>query len=109
MAKELGFFGSNEVEAAQIDCYCEHVRDIREAYGKAVGSPFAPPSPDAEEKINKWFDEDMPNWCGLPLTTSVFAHCYGCAFIVALESLPDAAHQTSYITTIERCRHGVTG
>lgn len=62
VARELGLMGSTEVEAAQIDAYCEHVRDIREAFAKARGTPFGPKNAETEEKLVKWFDEDMPNW-----------------------------------------------
>lgn len=63
VARELGLMGASEVEAAQVDAYCEHIRDIREAYGKAKGNPFAPPTEETKAALNKWFDEDMPSWC----------------------------------------------
>eukprot|EP00873_Tetraselmis_striata_P041943 jgi/Tetstr1/462207/TSEL_007270.t1 len=62
VARELGLMGGSEVEAAQIDAYCEHLRDIREAYAKAKGNPFAPPTEETEAALVKWFDEDMPTW-----------------------------------------------
>lgn len=55
-------FGSDEAEAAQVDAFCEHIRDIREAYNKAIGNPFAPPSPEAEERKDAWFSVEMPKW-----------------------------------------------
>lgn len=35
IARRLGLFGSNDVEAARIDSFGEHVRDIRDKYAKA--------------------------------------------------------------------------
>ena len=42
---------------AQVDACMEHVRDIRDAYGKVRGIS------DAEEKkaaVDKWFTADLP-------------------------------------------------
>ena len=53
--------GANEVEAAQIDAVCEHVRDIKDAYQKVRGIQ------GEEEKkagMEKWFATDLPEWCG---------------------------------------------
>ncbi|KAK3288819.1 hypothetical protein CYMTET_3717 [Cymbomonas tetramitiformis] len=62
LAQEFGLAGSNSIQAAQIDAYCEHVRDISTAYGKERGSPFAPMSDETKEKIEKWFAETLPGW-----------------------------------------------
>lgn len=37
VAKRVGCFGANDVEAAQIDLVTEHVRDIKQAYQKVRG------------------------------------------------------------------------
>jgi len=61
VAKKYGFLGANEVEAAQIDAVCEHVRDIKDAYQKVRGIQ------GEEEKkagMEKWFATDLPEWCG---------------------------------------------
>lgn len=58
VAGQLGFMGSNPIEAAQIDSLCETVRDFKDAYQKVRGIQ------DAEEKalkMDKWFSEDLPN------------------------------------------------
>lgn len=61
VARRYGFLGENDVEAAQIDCVCEHVRDIKDAYQKVRGI-----QDEAEKKagMEKWFATDLPEWCG---------------------------------------------
>jgi prostaglandin-H2 D-isomerase / glutathione transferase len=61
VATRFGFYGANDVEAAQIDCVCEHVRDIKDAYQKVRGI-----QDKAEKKagMEKWFGTDLPEWCG---------------------------------------------
>eukprot|EP00457_Paulinella_chromatophora_P007178 gb/GEZN01007199.1/.p1 GENE.gb/GEZN01007199.1/~~gb/GEZN01007199.1/.p1 ORF type:complete len:445 (+),score=92.21 gb/GEZN01007199.1/:29-1363(+) len=62
VARDLGMVGRTELEAAAVDCYCEHVRDIRDAWGKVRGSPFAPPNEETIAKKNKFYLEDLPTW-----------------------------------------------
>ena len=61
VALRYGFLGDNDVEAAQIDSFCEHVRDIKDAYQKVRGI-----QDEAEKKagMEKWFGTDLPEWCG---------------------------------------------
>ena len=40
------------------------IRDLRDAYQKARGNPFAPPTPEIEEAMAKWYDETMKTWMG---------------------------------------------
>jgi len=49
LAKKFGFFGSNEVEAAQIDSFSEEIRDIVIDYRSAVGN---------DEKMTKFWSEE---------------------------------------------------
>ncbi|CAJ1329025.1 unnamed protein product [Effrenium voratum] len=65
VASSLGLMGSSPVEAAQIDQLGETVRDIkalRDAYQKVRAIQG-----DEEKKkgMDKWFAEDLPNWCKL--------------------------------------------
>lgn len=39
LARRLGLMGKDELEAGRIDCFSEHVRDIREKYQKAKSTP----------------------------------------------------------------------
>jgi glutathione S-transferase len=59
VANRFGFYGANDMEAAQIDCICEHVRDIKDAYQKVRGI-----QDDWEKKasMEKWFGTDLPEW-----------------------------------------------
>ena len=41
VAKDLGLMGKGKIDEAKIDAICEHVRDLRDAYQKARGNPFA--------------------------------------------------------------------
>mmetsp|Transcript_40574 Transcript_40574/g.108270 ORF Transcript_40574/g.108270 Transcript_40574/m.108270 type:complete len:243 (+) Transcript_40574:95-823(+) len=57
LARELGFVGASNVEAAQIEQLCETVIDFKAAYTKAKDVK----DPEAKEKaVKKWFDEDLP-------------------------------------------------
>eukprot|EP00667_Euglena_gracilis_P008079 EG_transcript_8181 len=60
LARQFGFMGSNEVEAAQIDALCEHVRDIKDGYRK-----YSAIRDEAEKQaaMNKWYREELPTWC----------------------------------------------
>lgn len=62
LAKDLGLMGKGKIEEAKIDAICEHVRDLRDAYQKARGNPFAPMTPEIEEAMTKWYDETMKMW-----------------------------------------------
>ena len=62
VAKDLGLMGKGKIQEAQIDAYCEHIRDLRDAYSKVRGNPFAPATPEIEEAKEKWFSETMPTW-----------------------------------------------
>lgn len=55
VAKRCHMLGSTDVEAAQIDCITEHIRDIREKYQKAKSLPAA----DKEEGVKKFFASDL--------------------------------------------------
>ena len=59
IARLGGLTGSNEVEAAQIDCICEHVRDIKEKYGKIRAITDAA---EKEAGMSKWFATEFSEW-----------------------------------------------
>ena len=59
IAHRGGLMGSNDVEAAQIDCICEHVRDIKEKYGKVKAIADAA---EKETAMNKWFTTEFSEW-----------------------------------------------
>lgn len=54
VARKTGLMGSNDDEAAQIDALGEHLIDIKAAYKKAK----------AEEKVDEYFAEKLPEWMG---------------------------------------------
>jgi glutathione S-transferase len=59
VAKQCGLFGSNDVEAAHIDCFVEHVSDINAGYQKVRALPA-----DAKEAgMAEWFSTKLPEWC----------------------------------------------
>ena len=48
LARRVGLYGANELEAAQIDSFGEHLRDLKDIHGKAartLPSPSPSPSP----------------------------------------------------------------
>ncbi len=61
VAQKLGLFGSNAVEAAQIDMIAEHVRDIKQKYNDAKVGKKDQELTDAKDKFIK---EDLPSWFG---------------------------------------------
>lgn len=59
LAKKFGFFGTNEVEAAQIDAITEHVRDIKQKYNDAKGNK----SGDEQNAAKAAFvSDELPKW-----------------------------------------------
>jgi glutathione S-transferase len=62
VAKDLGLMGKGKIQEAQIDAYCEHIRDLRDAYNKVRGNPFAPTTPEIEEAKEKWYSDTMKTW-----------------------------------------------
>lgn len=55
VAKRCHMMGATEIEAAQIDCITEHVRDIKDKYQKVKSLPAA----DKEAGLKKWFATDL--------------------------------------------------
>lgn len=55
VAKRCHMLGSTDVEAAQIDCIAEHLRDIKDKYQKARSLPAA----EKEEGLKKFFASDL--------------------------------------------------
>lgn len=77
VAKQCDMFGSNDEEAAVIDCVSEHVRDIKEKWGKIrmMGGMGAPTTPEKEAATKKWFESELGEWLvklekSLPITVS---------------------------------------
>lgn len=61
LARRHGLFGVDEYEAAQIDAICEHVRDVKDAYGRAVPA-FGPDGPEKEAKRDAWYNDALKGW-----------------------------------------------
>ena len=59
IARRGGFMGSNDIEAAQIDYICEHIRDIKEKYGKVRAITDAA---EKEAAMTKWFTTELSEW-----------------------------------------------
>merc|ERR1712078_260889 len=55
----MGMMGANDLEEAQIDCICEHLRDCKDKYMKAKTNPdtkaayFATEMPEFMAKVEK--------------------------------------------------------
>ena len=88
VAARCGMIGSNPIEAAQINCIVENVKDIKEKWGKVIlyitkfrfflyinfhilgtisqvrmmGGFGA--SPEKEGAMKKWFDSELQEWFG---------------------------------------------
>lgn len=62
LARRFGLMGSNETEAAFIDCIAEHCRDVEDAQAKKRFSMFVKDRTDDEKKQaeKEWFETDMP-------------------------------------------------
>lgn len=58
VAKKSNMLGSTEIEAGQIDCIVEHIRDIKDKYQKVKGLPAA----EKEAGLKKWFATDLGEW-----------------------------------------------
>jgi glutathione S-transferase len=59
VARRFGFWGSNDIEGAQIDSIIEHVRDVRADWQKSRSGK----SGDALESAKKeWITEKLPIW-----------------------------------------------
>jgi glutathione S-transferase len=52
LAQRFGLYGANDVEGAQVDMIGEHVRDIKDAYGKAKAAGNA----------DAFLATDLPKW-----------------------------------------------
>jgi len=57
LAKRVGMAGANEVEEATVDMIGEHIRDIKDNYGKAKG---ALKDAELKEAKAKWVGEVLP-------------------------------------------------
>jgi len=62
IALDLDMMGKGRIEAAKVDAYCEHIKDMQTAYGKVRGNPFAPTTPEIEAAKATWYDETMKSW-----------------------------------------------
>ena len=62
LAKKFGLMGSDEVEAALIDCISEHCRDVKDAQARKRFSMFVRDKTDEEKAAaqKEWFDDEMP-------------------------------------------------
>jgi hypothetical protein len=59
IARVCKLSGSSELESAQIDCIAEHVRDIKEKYGKIRSLQ----GPEKDAAMKKWFEEgELVDW-----------------------------------------------
>ena len=56
LAKQFNLAGKSDVEAAQVDMWTEHVRDVQDKYQKAKASKDA----ECEDPVAKWFKDDLP-------------------------------------------------
>ena len=62
LARKHGLMGSSDVEAAQIDCVCEHIRDLKDAQIRKRFSMFVKDKSDEDKEADRkeWFEKDMP-------------------------------------------------
>ena len=86
LSKRFGLLGSNEIEAAQIDAFAEHIRDLKDQYNKAKGcaSPRPPCAPMIHARPTSGSDAALHSRtrvsCGQELRTpkalsGVLSHC----------------------------------
>lgn len=92
LARRFGLMGSNEVEAAQIDCVAEHCRDVKDAQMRKRFSMFVKDKSEEEKEQAKqeWFETDMPAMLAKIETAVQETSMNGCA-VGSLISLADLA------------------
>lgn len=82
LAKRYGLFGSNDVQAAQIDCVTEHCRDVKDAQMRKRFSAFVKDRSDEDKAADQkqWFDEDLPALLAkIDRAIQETSHAKGCA------------------------------
>ncbi len=63
VAAKCGMMGCSSEEAAVIDCCAEHVRDIKDKWGKIRAIGGMGPSPEKDVAMKKWFEEgEFKEW-----------------------------------------------
>jgi len=79
LARRHGMMGANDVQAAQIDCVYEHVRDIKDAWVKVRINPSL--DEDAKKAAaDKYLTQDLGEWCTkLERSLGAFAGAPECA------------------------------
>ena len=60
LSKRLGLLGSSDIEAAHIDAFTEHVRDLKDQYSKAKASLG---DEAKREALANFFETTMPQFC----------------------------------------------
>lgn len=62
LARRFGLMGSDDVEAAVIDCISEHCRDVKDAQMRKRFSPFTRDRTEEEKAKDQadWFETEMP-------------------------------------------------
>jgi len=60
LSKRLGLLGSSDIEAAQIDSFTEHVRDLKDQYSKAKATLGEEAK---REALATFFSSTMPQFC----------------------------------------------
>jgi glutathione S-transferase len=56
LAKQFGLAGTTDVQAAQMDMWTEHIRDVQDKYQKAKNSKDA----ESSDPVAKWMTDDLP-------------------------------------------------
>jgi len=117
LAAEFDLMGTNTLQAAQVDAFCEHVRDISTAFGKERGNPFGPMTDDTKAKLDVWFTDTLPGWyTRMEAVTGDKGHAVGSAASladVALHQLVTAgqmggdARSTSTLDSFPRLKAAV--
>ena len=63
ISHRCNLMGKSDIEAVQIDCVTEHVRDIKEKWGKIRFMGGFGPNPEKDAAMKKWFDEgELTEW-----------------------------------------------
>ena len=75
IAHRGGLMGSNDMEAAQIDCICEHIKDIKDKYSKVKAITDAT---EKEAALNKWFTAEFSEWLSKLEASLPSSHAPGC-------------------------------
>jgi glutathione S-transferase len=83
LARQFGYWGESEAEAALVDSICEHMRDLRDAFRKAT--PSVKDETEYKTSVSDFVEKELPGWLAAIEASLSGANGYavGCATSLA--------------------------